>query len=613
MSPNEIPPNGWTLEQALHQFAAPEIFEKISNLEQQRADALSRAKMLSHLDYGDARGAGADENRKADNLSDEIENLRISAFQELREKLINGELLARGRPRLGDAPSVLIDPDQWLSLTRTNLNISYVCDLQRDGLSYWSVLIFPGKLEDKGENHSSTLTTAGDKLWKQSDELRAAINRLVPSELMSNAQDLFARISLYPPEDDDLRKRYEDGDDEVDALNQVFEAFERIMKTSGAIALVQVSSKGLTGTERSPATQAECIPAKNWQIVHRYDLTSSAMIFGNQPAAVPVRITAPANAPDLKEMLAGLSLGQAFRTVVLNDAALRKSISEAEKNHGRCKHILVGNYAVGELRWPTDPAPHDFEQTWFDREEWKISQGYAGWLNYEIQSVLKSEFPDAIRKAAQTVTARIKTLLGLLASGELKSKGQYEPTGRMQLLSPALWSRPATRIDFMNGDIYRLSHAPDSGPKLDREWSGILLCGPRRSQSHSAFRLESDTSTAHPDDSQQTTQKPVEAESIPSISDVSRELNIAFRDGVLRIDSERFIFNGGKQATVIQMLVDAHEKGEQISERRLLDHARSESPSLAKLFTRNLEWERLRPFLARKKGMLSFSVRVDPT
>jgi hypothetical protein len=164
----------------------------------------------------------------------------------------------------------------------------------------------------------------------------------------------------------------------------------------------------------------------------------------------------------------GLPLTEAFRKFVLEDpilvAAIRKASRECWTD---CRFVLSGYFNEGDPFWPVSFTKTDLLRAWNGPQEVDDEEEFED----QKFSFGRYSSPTADDRAAEIVQDRVHRFLAPLRCRQLLATGHGgDGNGPLTRISTALWSRPSTQVDFIEGTIFRVV---DGG--ASREWTGLLL------------------------------------------------------------------------------------------------------------------------------------------
>jgi hypothetical protein len=230
--------------------------------------------------------------------------------------------------------------------------------------------------------------------------------------------------------------------------------------------LLSIFERGqLVAFGRRARSGREPIPAAFWNPAIKLDFVNSSASGPSEGHHVSDLLIYPAlHAPNVVELLDGLSLKEAFRRFVLHDPEVQFLGNRATKVEPALEHVYVHGWC----------RP-------FSCREWPVvfADGHlAG--GRPLQSPIghgADPLPEEVQQAADVVCRRYCALLTTLRKNELHAVGDPARSRGPEQILPSLWSHRSYYIDMQNGDLVQLTSADPVWPFTVR-WRAVMLKRP---------------------------------------------------------------------------------------------------------------------------------------
>lgn len=237
------------------------------------------------------------------------------------------------------------------------------------------------------------------------------------------------------------------------------------------------------------------IPAHTWVDATLVDWERSAIATSGAGWIEDVRLVPWLHLSDITARLDGLSLQEAFRRFVRNDLEVVDrlrwaAISFVGDYSSGCAKVADGWFTSAARLWPVSLDSYDLASEWLDVFKGSVAQleperkrGHFDWLATKTPEDIKAFA--AIRAAEAVIRDRFNRLLAPLRSGEMEAAGQLRDGSAPAVVAQGVWVRPRTRIDFVDGELHRVSEVEvrtddslgyEARTEITNlEWSGLTL------------------------------------------------------------------------------------------------------------------------------------------
>lgn len=222
---------------------------------------------------------------------------------------------------------------------------------------------------------------------------------------------------------------------------------------------------------------------------------------GKPVRMVSVRVRPWLHHSDVPGLVAGLPLSGAFRRFVLGDPEFAAIVDRASKCFPgqyscMCSDVLDGGFAFNQRLWPADLTDYDLAVEWMDALPGRFARlppaERRGALDWLARESAEDRAAFAIVRAAEAVVRdRMNRLLDPLRSGAIVATGRMAGRVERAEISPAIWARPSTRVDFVEGDLFRDLDSPSERGKRPPalEWTEVMLSLPLAEKAPPALPL----------------------------------------------------------------------------------------------------------------------------
>ena len=216
----------------------------------------------------------------------------------------------------------------------------------------------------------------------------------------------------------------------------------------------------------------QLLSSAQWKTFSRIEWKSSTAV-NDQPGGnsfFNIRIYPPLLAPSRIDLLAGLTLLEAFKQLVLGDAEVaplgKKAVQlspdkAAVFGRGRCQVFGIEEWPLAFDRWVMVSTVHP------DPAKRSIYDGPGD--------------PDPIEVviAADALKHRYRALISMLQRGDLEGRGLPAAPGYPDVIPRSIWSHEEFHFDARTGDVFQDN--PESTGRYDRlirRWIGVMLQRP---------------------------------------------------------------------------------------------------------------------------------------
>jgi hypothetical protein len=221
------------------------------------------------------------------------------------------------------------------------------------------------------------------------------------------------------------------------------------------------------GSYRAPSAEPSLIRGPAWKQISIVSWPKS-IIREDTPDKnrwYDVRVFPALLASNVADLLAGLSIGEAFYRYVIQDAeaaALAARMLQREKRHHDvfCEGQFPG--PVKSFKWPTLVTAAELAYCFVE----------APILDLDRPSPEPSA---AVKNVAAAIADRFETLRRLLVEGRISSRGTYARTGDIGDIDRHQWNRQGILLDIRNSDLLEMQ-----GHASVMLWTGISLEPARR-------------------------------------------------------------------------------------------------------------------------------------
>jgi hypothetical protein len=221
------------------------------------------------------------------------------------------------------------------------------------------------------------------------------------------------------------------------------------------------------GRPRGISVPPQLIMADKWSALRVIEWERSTVGQAARDSAVfhEVRVYPAMLAPCRVDLVAGLSLAQAFKKFVLEDPEFAALASYAVRFDKAAKSMLQeGKFArqvTFDWQWPIDLTP-------FANFVDVINDAYS----FGVRRQVIGEQP---QEACEVLRDRYERLLRLCRSGEVVARGTHVLSGIVGEIDVQQWSRSSGWIDTRSGDFLE-----EIDNKLVARWTGLSFLAPRK-------------------------------------------------------------------------------------------------------------------------------------
>jgi hypothetical protein len=223
------------------------------------------------------------------------------------------------------------------------------------------------------------------------------------------------------------------------------------------------------GSPDSSTAEPQLISKLQWASFCRVEWNASTACDGGEggKSFSNIRIHPPLLAPCRIQHLAGLTLLEAFKQLVLGDAEVALLGRKAVRLSPDTASVFVGGrcQVYGDEDWPLA----------FDR--WvMVSTVHPDPDKRSLYDGAGDPDPIEVVIAAEALKHRYRALISMLQRGELEGWGLPATPGHPDVIPRSVWSHEAFHFDARTGDI--LQDNPESTGRYDRRirrWIGVML------------------------------------------------------------------------------------------------------------------------------------------
>ena len=211
----------------------------------------------------------------------------------------------------------------------------------------------------------------------------------------------------------------------------------------------------------SPTAEPQPIPASAWQHLSIINAETSVLVERAEAKTrhYDVRVFPPLHSPQCVELLAGLSLVEAARRYVLDDAEVRARAPRAME-------------LVPRLDWM------------FERFSWSeyLQVPWPLWITGDaldeddVIGMLADPLPEEVVEAKRVLGDRVLALLAPLRDGRLEAQGVPARPRDERRVPSSIWSHRLFHADLASGDILQENaRATSKWDSATPRWLGIML------------------------------------------------------------------------------------------------------------------------------------------